>query len=121
MLRFKLQLVGSVFDFISAHLTNCPQAQVSLDTVTASLHQVRTFVRRQQTPRTCPKRIAGRLAHIGSIDITSYDIKQTAAQDTTLAMLNIEPHEPKNSGSNADDPINLAHLLGMLHIVDLIC
>jgi hypothetical protein len=39
----------------------------------------------------------------------------------TLAMLNIEPPEPKNSGSNADDPINLAHLLGMLHIVDLIC
>jgi hypothetical protein len=40
---------------------------------------------------------------------------------TTLAMLNIELPEPKNSGSNADDPINLAHLLGMLHIVDLIC
>jgi hypothetical protein len=40
---------------------------------------------------------------------------------STLAMLNIEPPEPKNSGSNADDPINLAHLLGMLHIVDLIC
>jgi hypothetical protein len=40
---------------------------------------------------------------------------------TTLAMLNIEPPEPKTSGSNADDPINLAHLLGMLHIVDLIC
>jgi hypothetical protein len=39
----------------------------------------------------------------------------------TLAMLNIEPPEPKNSGSNADHPINLAHLLGMLHIVDLIC
>jgi hypothetical protein len=39
----------------------------------------------------------------------------------TLAMLNIEPPEPKNSGSNADDPINLAHLLAMLHIVDLIC
>jgi hypothetical protein len=39
----------------------------------------------------------------------------------TLAMLNIEPPEPKNSGSNADDPINLAHLLGMLHLVDLIC
>jgi hypothetical protein len=39
----------------------------------------------------------------------------------TLAMLNIEPPEPKNSGSNADDSINLAHLLGMLHIVDLIC
>jgi hypothetical protein len=39
----------------------------------------------------------------------------------TLAMLNIEPPEPKNSGSNADDPIYLAHLLGMLHIVDLIC
>jgi hypothetical protein len=39
----------------------------------------------------------------------------------TLAMLNIEPPEPKNSGSNADDPINLAHLLGMVHIVDLIC
>jgi hypothetical protein len=39
----------------------------------------------------------------------------------TLAMLNIEPPEPKTSGSNADDPINLAHLLGMLHIVDLIC
>jgi hypothetical protein len=39
----------------------------------------------------------------------------------TLAMLNIEPPDPKNSGSNADDPINLAHLLGMLHIVDLIC
>jgi hypothetical protein len=36
-------------------------------------------------------------------------------------MLNIEPPEPKNSGSNADDPINFAHLLGMLHIVDLIC
>jgi hypothetical protein len=39
----------------------------------------------------------------------------------TLAMLNIEPPDPKNSGSNADDPINLANLLGMLHIVDLIC
>jgi hypothetical protein len=39
----------------------------------------------------------------------------------TLAMLNIEPPEPKTSGSNADDPINLAHSLGMLHIVDLIC
>jgi hypothetical protein len=39
----------------------------------------------------------------------------------TLAMLNIEPPEPKNSGSNSDDPINLAHLLGMLHIVGLIC
>jgi hypothetical protein len=36
-------------------------------------------------------------------------------------MLNIEPPDPKNSGSNADDPINLANLLGMLHIVDLIC
>jgi hypothetical protein len=36
-------------------------------------------------------------------------------------MLIIEPPEPKNSGSNADDPINLAHLLGILHIVDLIC
>jgi hypothetical protein len=34
-------------------------------------------------------------------------------------MLNIEPPEPKSSGSNADDPINLAHLLGMLHLVDL--
>jgi hypothetical protein len=41
--------------------------------------------------------------------------------DPTLAMLNIEPPESKNSGSNVDDPINLAHLLGMLHIVDLIC
>jgi hypothetical protein len=39
----------------------------------------------------------------------------------TLAMLNIEPPEPKNSGSNADDPISLAHSLGMLRIVDLIC
>jgi hypothetical protein len=39
----------------------------------------------------------------------------------TLAMLNIEPPEPEKSGSNADDPINLAHLLRMLHIVDLIC
>jgi hypothetical protein len=39
----------------------------------------------------------------------------------TLAMLNIEPPEPENSGSNADDPINLAYLLGMLHIVDLSC
>jgi hypothetical protein len=38
-----------------------------------------------------------------------------------LAMLNIEPPEPKNSGSNADDPINFAHLLGMLHMADLIC
>jgi hypothetical protein len=37
----------------------------------------------------------------------------------TLAMLNIEPPGPKNSGSNADDPISLDHLLGMLHIVDL--
>jgi hypothetical protein len=35
--------------------------------------------------------------------------------NNTLVMLNIEPPEPKNSGSNADDPINLAHLLGMLH------
>jgi hypothetical protein len=40
---------------------------------------------------------------------------------STLAMLNIEPPEPKKSGSNADDPVNLAHLLGMLHIGDLIC
>jgi hypothetical protein len=40
---------------------------------------------------------------------------------STLAMLNIEPPEPKNSGANADDPINLAHLLGMLHIGDLTC
>jgi hypothetical protein len=39
----------------------------------------------------------------------------------TVAMLNIEPPEPENSGSNADDAINLAHLFGMLHIVDLIC
>jgi hypothetical protein len=46
---------------------------------------------------------------------------KTSAETTTLAMLNIEPPEPKSSGSNADDPINLAHLLGMLHIVDLIC
>jgi hypothetical protein len=36
-------------------------------------------------------------------------------------MLNIEPPEPKYSASNADDRINLAHLLGMLHMVDLIC
>jgi hypothetical protein len=36
-------------------------------------------------------------------------------------MLNIEPPDPKNSGSNADDPINLANLLGMLHKVDLSC
>jgi hypothetical protein len=36
-------------------------------------------------------------------------------------MLNIEPPQPKNSGSKADDSINLAHLLGMLPIVDLIC
>jgi hypothetical protein len=42
-------------------------------------------------------------------------------QHNTLAMLNIEPPEPKTSGSNAADCINLAHLLGMLHIVDLIC
>jgi hypothetical protein len=39
----------------------------------------------------------------------------------TLAVLNIVPPEQKNGGSIADDPINLAHLLGMLHIVDLIC
>jgi hypothetical protein len=39
----------------------------------------------------------------------------------TLAVLNIEPPEQKIGGSIADDPINLAHLLGMLHIVDLIC
>jgi hypothetical protein len=39
----------------------------------------------------------------------------------TLAMLNIEPPEPKTSGSNVDDPNNLAHLLGRLRIVDLIC
>jgi hypothetical protein len=38
-----------------------------------------------------------------------------------MAMLNIGPPEPRNSGSNADDPISLAHLLGMLHSVDLIC
>jgi hypothetical protein len=47
--------------------------------------------------------------------------KGTAGTFSTLAMLNIEPPEPKNSGSNAEDPINSAHLLGMLHIVDLIC
>jgi hypothetical protein len=46
---------------------------------------------------------------------------ENSEEINTLAMLNIEPPEPKNSGSNADDPINLAHLLGMLHIVDLIC
>jgi hypothetical protein len=40
---------------------------------------------------------------------------------STLAMLNIEPPEQKNSGSNADDAINLAHLLAVLHMVDLIC
>jgi hypothetical protein len=45
----------------------------------------------------------------------------SSPKSITLAMLNIEPPEPKNSGSNADDPINLADLLGMLHIVDLIC
>jgi hypothetical protein len=39
----------------------------------------------------------------------------------TLAVLNIVPPEQKNGGSIADDPINLAHWLGMLHIVDLIC
>jgi hypothetical protein len=39
----------------------------------------------------------------------------------TLAVLNIVPPEQKHGGSIADDPINLAHLLGMLHIVDLIC
>jgi hypothetical protein len=39
----------------------------------------------------------------------------------TLAVLNIVPPEQKNGGSIADDPINFAHLLGMLHIVDLIC
>jgi hypothetical protein len=45
-----------------------------------------------------------------------------ASKDThTLAVLNIVPPEQKNGGSIADDPINLAHLLGMLHIVDLIC
>jgi hypothetical protein len=38
-----------------------------------------------------------------------------------LAVLNIVPPDQKNGGSIADDPINLAHLLGMLHIVDLIC
>jgi hypothetical protein len=48
-------------------------------------------------------------------------VPQGLAQSTILAMLNIEPPEPKNSGSNADDPINLAHLLGMLHTIDLIC
>jgi hypothetical protein len=39
----------------------------------------------------------------------------------TLAVLNIVPPEQKNGGSIADNPINLDHLLGMLHIVDLIC
>jgi hypothetical protein len=39
----------------------------------------------------------------------------------TLAVLSIVPPEPKKGGSIADAPINLAHLLGMLHIVDLIC
>jgi hypothetical protein len=48
-------------------------------------------------------------------------VEEVQARCRTLAMLNIEPREPKNSGSNADDPINSAHLLGMLHIVDLIC
>jgi hypothetical protein len=38
---------------------------------------------------------------------------------TTLAVLNIVPPEQKHSGSIADDPINLAHLLEMPHIVDL--
>jgi hypothetical protein len=42
-------------------------------------------------------------------------------KNTTLAVLNIVPPEQKNCDSIADDPINLAHLLGMLHIVDLIC
>jgi hypothetical protein len=37
----------------------------------------------------------------------------------TLAMLNIEPPEPKNSGSHAEDPISLAYLLGLLHIVEI--
>jgi hypothetical protein len=40
---------------------------------------------------------------------------------STLAVLNIVPPEQKNGGSIAYDPINLDHLLGMLHIVDLIC
>jgi hypothetical protein len=39
----------------------------------------------------------------------------------TLAVLNIVPPGPKNGGSIADAPINSVHLLGMLHIVDLIC
>jgi hypothetical protein len=39
----------------------------------------------------------------------------------TLAVLNIVPPEQKKGGSIADDSINLAHLLGMLHIVNLIC
>jgi hypothetical protein len=52
-------------------------------------------------------------------------LRQTARASfgltTTLAVLNIVPPEQKNGGSIADDPINLAHLLGMLHIDDLIC
>jgi hypothetical protein len=37
------------------------------------------------------------------------------------AVLNIVPPEPKDGGSIADAAINLSHLLGMMHIVGLIC
>jgi hypothetical protein len=50
-----------------------------------------------------------------------HDVFDAVVQMHTVTPVNIEPPEQKNSGSNADDPINLAHLLVMLHIVDLIC
>jgi hypothetical protein len=50
-----------------------------------------------------------------------YHHQQNQEIPCTLVVLNIVPPEQKIGGSIANDPINLAHLLEMLHIVDLIC
>jgi hypothetical protein len=71
-----------------------------------------------------PRRCAAFLKHTKQVvesELCEMHDRLPRLLEHTLAMLNIEPPEPKNSGSNADDPIYLAHLLGMLHIVDLIC
>jgi hypothetical protein len=61
---------------------------------------------------------AGRFLLCGSLIMCTLSFGSCAVFSSTLAMLNIEPPEPKTSGSNAADCINL---LGILHIVDLIC
>jgi hypothetical protein len=46
---------------------------------------------------------------------------QCAANESNPDVLNIEPPRQESGGSVAETPVNLVNLMGIVHIVNLIC